>query len=93
METELLGQVDRTIFSRMGRANSKPRKGKKKPQHLNKVGSKPDMRTEGRRERGAVMDVMGFGNRRSGGKSVFFVIGVLIMVAAIVSLLVLNTFF
>jgi hypothetical protein len=77
----------------MGRANQRPRKGKKKkPQHLTKVGSKPDVRTEGRRERGAVMDVMGFGNRRSGGKSVFFIIGVLIMVAAIISLLVLNTF-
>ena len=68
METGTLGQVERTIFFRMGRANQR------------------------RRERGAVMDVMGFGNRRSGGKSVFFVIGVLIMVAAIISLVVLNTF-
>jgi len=80
----------------MGRANQRPRKtkkkAKKKPQHLNKVGTATDVRTEGRRERGAMMDVMGLGNRGAGTRSVLFIIGVLIMVAAILALLVFNTF-
>ena len=74
----------------VGQANSKPRKAKKKPQHLNKVGAAEDMRTEGARERGAIMDVMGLGNMSSGGRSTLFVVGVLILVAAIVALVVLT---
>ena len=71
---------------------ARPRRARNaSPQHLTKVGSKPDVATEGRHERGAMMDVMGLGNRSSGGKSVLFIIGVLIMVAAIVSLVVLST--
>ncbi len=80
----------------MGRANSKSRKKKGKHtvdhQHLAKVGSKPELAHDGKRERGAVMDVMGMGRRRDGTKSVFFVAGVLILVFAIVALVVLNTF-
>ena len=79
----------------MGRANSKPRKKKHKgtsqhPQHLAKVGSKPDLRDEGRRERGAIMDVMGMGNLSSGAKQAVFWIGTIILVAAIVGLVILT---
>jgi hypothetical protein len=80
----------------MGRANSKARKKKKghhpvDHQHLPKVGSKPELAHDGKRERAAVMDVMGMGNVSGGAKRAFFVIGVLILVAAIVGLVVLNT--
>ncbi len=72
----------------VGRANERPRKGK--PQHLAKVGSKPDLRTEGARERSAVMDVMGLGNLNPTARSILFGLGTLILVAAIVALVILT---
>jgi hypothetical protein len=79
----------------MGRANSKSRKKKGHRSvdhnHLAKVGTKPELAHDGKRERAAVMDVMGMGNAGGGAKRVFFVIGVLILVAAIVALVVFNT--
>ena len=79
----------------MGRANSKSRKKKGHRSvdhnHLAKVGTKPELAHDGKRERAAVMDVMGMGNAGGGAKRTFFVIGVLILVAAIVGLVVLNT--
>ena len=89
MEDRVVGQVVRTILSPMGRANERPRKGNK-PQHLAKVGSAPDMRNEGQKERGAVMDVMGLGNLSAGTRSAFFIIGVLILVAAIVAVVIYS---
>jgi hypothetical protein len=80
----------------MGRANSKSRKKKGHRSvdhdHLSKVGSKPALAHDGKRDRAAVMDVMGMGNVGAGTKRAFFVIGVLILVAAIVGLIILNTF-
>ena len=79
----------------MGRANSKPRKKKHHHavdhEHLPKVGSKPELTHDGKRERAAVMDVMGMGNLSAGARRAFFVVGVLILVAAIVGLVILNT--
>jgi len=79
----------------MGRANSKSRKKKGHRSvdhnHLAKVGTKPELAHDGKRERAAVMDVMGMGNAGGGAKRMFFVIGVLILVAAIVALVVFNT--
>jgi len=79
----------------MGRANSKSRKKKGHRSvdhnHLAKVGTKPELAHDGKRERAAVMDVMGMGNAGGGAKRVFFVIGVLILVAAILALVVFNT--
>jgi hypothetical protein len=76
----------------MGRANSKTRKKKGhktvQHQHLPKVGTKPELAHDGARERAAVMDVMGV--HGGGAKRVLFVVGVIILVAAIVGLLVLN---
>jgi hypothetical protein len=90
-----VGQVGTLGFSPMGRANSKPRKKKGHHavdhNHLAKVGSKPELAHDGKRERAAVMDVMGMGGASGGAKRAFFVIGVLILVAAIVALVVLNT--
>ena len=79
----------------MGRANSKSRKKKGHRtvdhNHLAKVGSKPELAHDGKRERAAVMDVMGMGGSGGGAKRAFFVIGVVILVLAIIALVVLNT--
>lgn len=72
----------------MGRANSRRRKGADH-QHLPKVGSKPELAHDGRRERAAIMDVMGLGKLGDGAKSALFVVGVLVLVAAIVALVIL----
>jgi len=78
----------------MGRANSKSRKKKGHRSvdhnHLAKVGTKPELAHDGKRERSAVMDVMGMGGSGGGAKRTFFVIGVVILVAAIIGLLILN---
>ena len=90
-----VGQVGTLGFSPMGRANSKSRKKKGHHSvdhnHLAKVGSKPELAHDGKRERAAVMDVMGMGNMSGGAKRTFFVVGVFIIVAAIIGLLILNT--
>lgn len=79
----------------MGRANSKPRKKKggktANHQHMAKVGSAPELKHDGQRERAAVMDVMGMGNRSTGSRNVWFAILAVVLVAAIVGLVILNT--
>jgi hypothetical protein len=75
----------------MGRANSRPRRGKPR-EHLPKVGSSDELREEARRERAAVMDVMGLGNLSEGTRNALFVVGALILVAAIVALVILTAF-
>lgn len=79
----------------MGRANSKARKKKggksANHQHLAKVGTKPELKHDGTRERAAVMDVMGMGNRSSGSRNVWFGILAVVLVAAIIALVILNT--
>ncbi len=74
----------------MGRANQKPRKGK--PQHLPKVGSKPELARDGQRDRSAVLDVMGLGNLSGGTKSVIFTLSVILMVVAIIALVIWTAF-
>jgi len=74
----------------MGRANQRSRKGKGKGKHLAKVGSRPDLAEEGRRERAAVMDVMGLGNLSEGSRSALFWIGAVILAAGIVALVILT---
>ena len=89
MECGPVGQAGRerfracdSLYARsVGRANSKPRKAKH--EHLTKVGSAPDLQTEGQRERSAVMDVMGLGNLSPTTKSFLFVLGALILIAGI----------
>lgn len=78
----------------MGRANSRPRKGKRSGggQHLPKVGTADEAREETRLERSAVMDVMGMGNMSAGTKQAIFWIGTVIMIAAIVALVIFTAF-
>lgn len=54
------------------------------------MGSNPDLRTEGARERSAVMDVMGLGNLGPTARSILFGVGTLILVAGIVALIILT---
>jgi len=80
----------------MGRANSKSRKKKGHRSvdhnHLAKVGTKPELAHDGKRERAAVMDVMGMGNMSAGTKQAIFWIGTLVLVAAIVALVIFTAF-
>ena len=89
-----VGQVGTLGFSPMGRANSRPRKGKRKGgsggQHLPKVGSADELAEEGRRDRAAVMDVMGMGNMSTGVKQAVFWLGTIVMVAAIIALIIFT---
>ena len=73
----------------MGRANSRPRKGKRH-EHLPKVGSSDELVEEQREERAAVMDVMGLGNLSQGARNAIFWVGALILVAAIVALVIFT---
>jgi hypothetical protein len=73
----------------MGRANSRSRKGRQH-EHLAKVGSADELGEEGRRERAAVMDVMGLGRLSEGGRNALFVVAALVLVAAIVGLVILT---
>jgi hypothetical protein len=87
-----VGQVGALGFCAMGRANSRPRKTKRGGggQHLPKVGSADELAEEGRRDRSAVMDVMGMGNMSAGAKQAIFWIGTVLMVAAIVALVIFT---
>ena len=96
MERSALGQAGTERFRAcdslyapcVGRANSKPRKAKH--EHLSKVGSAPDLQTEGQRERSAVMDVMGLGNLSATTKSILFVLGALILIAGIIAFIIYS---
>jgi hypothetical protein len=73
----------------MGRANARRRKGSTH-EHLPKVGSTDELSEEGRRERAAVMDVMGLGRLSEGGRNALFVVAALVLVAAIIGLVILT---
>src|SRR4051812_40106671 len=73
----------------MGRANQKPRKGKKH-QHLPKVGTATEDARLQHAERQAVGRNMGMGGLSGWMRTVLVAIGVLIVIGAIYSLLVLT---
>jgi len=78
----------------MGRANSRPRKSKKnrggQSTHLPKVGSADELAEEGRRDRSAVMDVMGLGNLSAPVKRLVFWLSTVVFAAAIVALVIFT---
>jgi hypothetical protein len=70
-------------------------KGKKarKPshsQHLPKAGTKTDQQRLMHEEHGAILDTMGMGGAGKGAKTAVWVIGALLLVAAIVALVILT---
>ena len=73
----------------MGSSGSKKNRKGGKRQHLDKVGQHTHSAAaaEQKRERGAVMDVMGMGGSSRGSRSVGFVIGAIILVIAILALI------
>jgi hypothetical protein len=80
----------------MGRANSRSRKRKgtshsQHPQHLAKVGSHTELEHEGRRERAAIMDVMGMGGTSQTTRTVLFWVCAIVLVGGIIGLVILNT--
>jgi len=66
----------------------KSRKGGKR-QHLDKVGQHTHSAAaaEQKRERGAVMDVMGMGGSGGGSRTLVWIIGVILLVVAIFALI------
>ena len=78
----------------MGSSGSKKSRKGGKRQHLDKVGQHTPSAAarEQKRERSAVMDVMGMGGSSGAGKTVVWIIGVIMIVLAIVALLVLTVF-
>ncbi len=77
----------------MGSSGQRSRKGKKQhPQHLAKVGTPAENQRLQHAEREAVLDNMGMGGAPGWLKIVGVVLIVLLIVGAIGSLLMINTF-
>jgi hypothetical protein len=78
----------------MGSSGSKPRKKKKSnsPQHLPKVGTATENQRLLHDEQHAVAAQMGMGNTSSGAKTIIFAVIIFFVVAAILGLVMLNTF-
>lgn len=82
----------------MGSSGSKPRKkkksqGKGNPQHLPKVGTATENERLLHEEQHAVAAQMGMGNASSTTKTIVMAVIIFIVVAAIIGLIGLNTFF
>jgi predicted alpha/beta-hydrolase family hydrolase len=74
----------------MGSSGSKSRKTKKKPQHLQKVGTHAGSEADMHRERQGAMDAMGVGGLSPGVRTAIMVVVGLAFIGAIVGLLILN---
>lgn len=74
----------------MGSSGSKKSRKGGKRQHLDKVGQHTHHAAaqEQRRERSAVMDVMGMGGSDGAGRTVMWTIGVILLIMAIVALII-----
>jgi hypothetical protein len=73
----------------VGSKGSKPRKPQHS-QHLPKAGTKPDTQRLMHEEHGAILDTMGMGNAGKGARGTVWVIGGLLLAAAIVCLIILT---
>jgi hypothetical protein len=86
----------RVYRARMGSSGSKPRKrkrqGKATPQHLPKVGTATENERLLHEEQHAVAAQMGLGNVSPTTRWILIGIAVVIVVAAIIGLIGLNTF-
>jgi hypothetical protein len=76
----------------MGSSGQKSRKSKKKPQHLQKVGTHPGSESDMHRERQGAMDAMGVGGLSPGVRTAIMVIVVLAFIGAIIGLLIWTIF-
>ncbi len=74
----------------MGRSGQKPRKGKKHPQHLAKVGTPAENERLQHAEREAVLENMGMGGAHGWLRVVIYTVIALLVVGGIYGLLVLT---
>jgi len=74
----------------MGRSGQKPRKGKKHPQHLAKVGTPAENARLQHDEREAVLENMGMGGASGWLRVVVYAVVALVVAGAIYGLLVLT---
>ena len=72
----------------VGSKGKKPRKPSHS-QHLPKVGTKTEEERMMHEEHQAILDTMGMGGLGKGGRSVVWIVGILMLVAAIVALIIL----
>lgn len=73
----------------MGSKGSKPRKPKHS-QHLPKAGTKTDNERLLHEEHEAILDTMGLGGLGKGGRTVLWVIGILLLIGALGGLVILT---
>jgi hypothetical protein len=71
----------------VGSKGSKPRKPSHS-QHLPKSGTKADNERLRHEEHGAIMDTMGLGGTGHGTKTVVWVVGAVLLVAAVVAFII-----
>jgi hypothetical protein len=76
----------------MGSSGQKSRKGKKKPQHLAKVGSATENERLQHAEREAVLENMGVGGATGVTRVAIWVVSGLLFAGAICALLLLTVF-
>jgi hypothetical protein len=72
----------------MGRSGQKSRKTKKKPQHLQKVGTHAGSEADMHAERQGAMDAMGIGGLSPAVRTGIIVVVVLAFIGAIIGLLI-----
>jgi hypothetical protein len=72
----------------MGRSGQKSRKTKKKPQHLQKVGTHAGSEADMHAERQGAMDAMGIGGLSPAIRTAIIVVVVLAFIGAIIGLLI-----
>ncbi len=73
----------------MGSKGKKPRKPQHS-QHLPKAGTRPDTERLMHEEHGAILDTFGMGNAGKGARTTVWVIGGVLLAAAVVALVILT---
>jgi hypothetical protein len=73
----------------VGSKGSKPRKPSHS-QHLPKVGTPAERDQLMHEEHGAILDTMGLGGLGKGGRSVVWIVGIVLIVAAILGFVILT---
>lgn len=92
-----IGSTERSRLDGRGSATLSPvgSKGRKprKPQHsqhLPKADTKADNERLMHEEHGAILDTMGLGGLGKGGRTVLWVVGILLLIGALVGLIILT---
>ncbi|MGZ4737195.1 MAG: hypothetical protein ACXV8R_16465 [Acidimicrobiia bacterium] len=73
----------------MGSKGKKPRKPQHS-QHLPKAGTKPDTQRLMHEEHCAILDTMGMGHAGKGSRAAVWIVGALLLIAAILALVIFT---